>query len=259
LKFYKYQGTGNDFVMIDNRENVVLPTNINKTIASWCHRRMGIGADGVILFEKSKNTDFRMVYFNADGNPGSMCGNGGRCIIQFAKDLGVIQDSTIFEAVDGIHHGKILDNGSVALKMKDVEEIEIIDEKSYVLNTGSPHYIQFCEMIPEDVYSHGKKIRYSPLYMQHGINVNFIKVEAENSLTVATYERGVEDETYSCGTGVTAAAISYIHKSGLLGPHQIQIKTKGGPLTISINKKSSSAYDEIWLIGPAIKVFEGIM
>lgn len=257
LHFHKYQGTGNDFIMVDQRKTKYLNHEDYTTIERLCDRRFGIGADGLILLEEEHGYDFKMVYFNADGKQGSMCGNGGRCIIAFAHALGIFKAETNFIAVDGPHHGKIKSDHVVSLQMQDVHKVKRLGYDIFELNTGSPHYIAFCNNIPQNVVSEGQKIRYSDDYQKEGINVNFTKVSDKNKLEVATYERGVEDETYSCGTGVTAAALSYGLKNNLIGTNSIQIKTKGGHLEIQYHHLGSEGFTNIWLSGPALKVFEG--
>lgn len=252
-KFYKYQGTGNDFVMIDNRQNWF--DGSQKHIESLCHRRFGIGADGLILIENSEDFDFKMKYYNADGNEGTMCGNGGRCAVKFAADLGIFKNSTSFIAVDGPHTAT-LEGSEVSLGMIDVSEI-LNEENGYFLNTGSPHLIIFVENVDEiDVKALGSSIRYSEYWMARGgVNVNFVEILDRNNLKVRTYERGVEDETYSCGTGVTAAAIVSSAKKGLV--HSININTIGGKLNVSF--KGVNTFSEIFLQGPALRVFEGVI
>ncbi|HWZ23578.1 MAG TPA: diaminopimelate epimerase [Cytophagaceae bacterium] len=250
LKFYKYQGTGNDFIMVDNRLGVF---DINNTllIEKLCHRRFGIGADGFILLENEQGYDFKMVYFNSDGRQSSMCGNGGRCIVQFAHDLGVIGDRTSFLAIDGAHDAYI-EKGLVHLKMIDVDQIENNGDHFY-MNTGSPHYVKAVEEINKyPVVEEGRKVRNSSRFKEKGTNVNFTEKENE-LLHVRTYERGVEDETFSCGTGVTAAALAASY-SGMSSP--VQIQTLGGALSISF-KKTDAGFKDIYLIGPAESVFEG--
>ncbi len=254
IQFYKYQGTGNDFIMIDQRNTLYINHNDQKVIAHLCDRRFGIGADGLILLENSKQVDFKMVYFNSDGKQSTMCGNGGRCIVSFAHQLNVFEKKTTFEAVDGLHHGVMLENNWVSLGMIDVDKIIELPNGDYLLNTGSPHYIQFCDEIPSDVNTEGKKIRYSEPFAKEGVNVNFV-VNDGQSLQIATYERGVEDETLSCGTGVTAAAIcSTLNFQD--GHHKINVKSKGGDLAVSLTKNNGIILD-ISLIGPATFVFEG--
>ena len=249
MEFYKYQGTGNDFVMIDNR-NLQFPKDKN-LIEKCCDRRFGIGGDGLILLENHPTLDFKMVYYNADGRESSMCGNGGRCIIAFANFLEIFKIKTKFEAIDGLHEGE-LKNGNIKLKMADVSEIKYIDQ-DFELNTGSPHYIQFVENAKDfDVFKNGKAIRNSERYAKEGINVNFVEKISENEIFVRTFERGVEDETFSCGTGVTAAALTIMKDNE---EKSIQVKTLGGILKVSAEKKGNS-FQNIWLEGPAVKVFK---
>ena len=250
MEFYKYQGTGNDFVMIDNR-NLKFPKD-RILIEKCCDRRFGIGGDGLILLENHPTLDFNMVYYNADGRESSMCGNGGRCIIAFANFLEIFKIKTKFEAIDGLHEGEIK-NGNVRLKMSDVSEIKNINQ-DFELNTGSPHYIQMVENAEDfDVFINGKAIRNSENYLDEGINVNFVEKISENEIFVRTYERGVEDETFSCGTGVTAAALTMMQNTN---EKLIQIKTLGGNLKVSAEKEGKS-FQNIWLEGPATMVFKG--
>jgi diaminopimelate epimerase len=252
LPFYKYQGTGNDFIMIDNRQRTFDETN-NKLVNKLCDRRFGIGGDGLILLQDHPDYDFEMVYFNADGNTSSMCGNGGRCIVAFAAFLGVIKDSATFLAADGPHEAYIDDN-IVHLKMKDVDDVET-QNGHYFTNTGSPHYIAFVENVETlDVYAHGKEIRYSDRFFCEGTNVNFVEKQNINSLFVRTYERGVEDETFSCGTGVTAAALAAALE-GAQSP--LGIRTLGGDLQVSFERTGEHTFRSIFLIGPAEQVFQG--
>lgn len=251
--FYKYQGTGNDFVMIDNRQQI-FDKNNTKLIAHLCDRRFGIGADGLILLENDKDSDFKMVYFNSDGNPSSMCGNGGRCITHFAHYLGVIKYETTFNAIDGLHRAKIVDD-DIHLEMQDVASVE--KHNDYVfLNTGSPHHVQSCKNINElNVKAQGSEIRYSDLYGSEGSNINFVEKVDSEIFKVRTYERGVEDETLSCGTGVTAVALA-MNYIGETEKSLLVINTKGGELSVSFDKVDG-LYENIWLIGPATKVFKG--
>lgn len=252
LEFYKYQGTGNDFIIIDNRVEKLNRADIS-IIKQLCDRRFGIGADGLILLQNLRGYDFEMVYFNADGNESTMCGNGGRCIVAFAKFLGVITEHTSFLAIDGSHEGIVRSNGWVELKMGDVSEVEK-SETDYILNTGSPHFIQFVEDVEAvDVYETGRSIRYNDRFKAEGINVNFVE-ETATGISVATYERGVEDETYSCGTGVTAAAIAHFCKNQTV--KKLPIQTKGGNLEVRFESNDKN-FSNIWLCGPATQVFKG--
>ncbi|SHH77698.1 diaminopimelate epimerase [Winogradskyella jejuensis] len=251
--FYKYQGTGNDFVVIDNRSLEFDKSN-SKNIAKLCNRRFGIGADGLILLEKHATLDFKMVYFNADGNESSMCGNGGRCIVAFAKFLGVIGNETTFEAIDGVHKAEI-DDDVVKLQMQDVSIIQTFENHQF-LDTGSPHHVELVEnLIDFDVKANGAKIRYGKPYDEEGSNVNFVKQISSDKFAVRTYERGVEDETLSCGTGVTAVALA-MHKSGKTTSNKVILETQGGDLSITF-KENNEVYTNIWLIGPATQVFKG--
>lgn len=252
IEFTKYQGTGNDFVLVDNR-NLNFPKDDLNLIKKMCDRRFGIGADGLILLENDSLSDFKMVYFNSDGNQSSMCGNGGRCIVAFAKKLGIVQDTTTFNAIDGMHEAKIIGN-DVELLMKDVESIEKI-RNHFFLDTGSPHHVQEVEGLDNlKVDLEGAKIRYG-LYGEKGSNINFVEQISESSFKVRTYERGVEDETLSCGTGVTAVALAMFH-FGKTNHNSVDINTKGGVLKVEFDK-TNKGYSQIKLIGPATKVFIG--
>ena len=253
MEFFKYQGTGNDFVMIDNR-TLDFPKNQN-LIEKLCHRRFGIGADGLILLENDDNYDFKMVYYNADGREGSMCGNGGRCLVAFAKQMGVIENKAEFEAVDGYHYATIDTNGIVALQMKDVDTVNQHEDYTF-LNTGSPHHVQLVDNLVElDIKTEGAKIRYSDLYGKAGSNVNFVYQLANDIFAVRTYERGVEDETLSCGTGVTAVAIA-MHRTGKTNNNIIDLNVEGGKLKVQFDVDNGK-YTNVFLIGPATFVFEG--
>lgn len=251
ITFYKYQGTGNDFVMIDNRD-LIFPKGSPELVATICDRKFGVGADGLILLEHDDTLDFKMVYFNSDGNESSMCGNGGRCLVAFAQFLGIIEKDCSFNAIDGKHTATITD-GIVSLQMVDVLEIKT-KPNSFFLDTGSPHHVQFVENLDEfDVKKEGAKLRYG-VYGQKGSNINFVKQKTPNSFAVRTYERGVEDETLSCGTGVTAVAIA-MHKSGKTNETQVTIETEGGELSVHFDP--NGGYTNIHLVGPAKQVFKG--
>ena len=256
LQFYKYQGTGNDFIIADNRgKNIKLN---RKTIEQLCNRRFGVGADGLMLLQNKKRYDFEMIYFNSDGRESSMCGNGGRCITAFAGKLGIIKESATFYAIDGPHEAKIISSSGnkdvVSLKMCNVNSTE--KNPGFIfLNTGSPHYVVFVEDVKGiDVFNEGRKIRYSERFKEKGTNVNFVE-PAENVIKVRTYERGVEDETLSCGTGVTAAALAVAlkQKSNI---DLYNIETPGGKLRVFF-KKNGATFTDIWLEGEAEFVFKG--
>ena len=253
LKFYKYQGTGNDFVIINNFQGLV---DLSKEqIAHICDRKFGVGADGLMLLEKSNKYDFEMKYYNADGNLGSMCGNGGRCIVKFAQNIDLIGEHAMFLAYDGVHEATLDNNGIVFLEMNDVNELVKIDNTSCELNTGSPHYVSFVkDVLAMDVFKSGREIRYNDKYAMDGINVNFVSVNGEQ-LSIRTYERGVENETLSCGTGVTAAAIAAYHL-GLIKSTSVNVSAMGGELSVSF-ECADNHFTNVVLAGPATKSFEG--
>ena len=258
LRFYKYQGTGNDFVIIDNRGNLLSRSN-KDIVAHLCNRKFGIGADGLMLLQNKEGYDFEMIYYNADGNESSMCGNGGRAIIAFAKRIGLIADKGKFLAIDGEHEAKIIKSESpnvmVSLKMIDVREAEI-NPDFYYLNTGSPHYVIFRNNVSKiDVYTEGKQIRNSNRFAKEGTNVNFVEI-AGKELIVRTYERGVENETLSCGTGVTAAALcAALRSNGQVNYYDIQ--TPGGQLKVKFKNLGNGQFSNIWLEGNTTFVFKG--
>jgi len=255
LEFYKYQGAGNDFIIINNSSNIFDKKN-TQYIKQLCNRRFGIGADGLITLEKSVKYDFKMHYFNADGKESTMCGNGGRCIVAFAKKLKIIKNKTIFEAIDGIHHAEIIDN-LINLQMIDVDFI--VENKDFVfLNTGSPHHVSFQKEIDNlNVKEEGSKIRYGKPYGKEGTNVNFVEQIAENIFKVRTYERGVEDETLACGTGVTAVAIAAF-QANKTKSNPIYLKTLGDMLEVSF-ENNDNKYHHVFLKGPATFVFKGLI
>ncbi len=252
LEFFKYQGTGNDFIMIDDR-SAQFDLNNHELIAQYCHRKFGIGADGLILIRNLEEADFEMVYFNADGHLTSLCGNGSRCAVMFAHQLGMVKDQCQFMTVEGILEAKLTD-GLIHLKMPNVDTVET-HKNHFYLHTGSPHHVCFVNDIENyDVFNQGRKIRQGAPYFEEGANVNFVMPMSDDQLFVRTYERGVEDETLSCGTGVTAAALV----QGLKGAKSpIKIKTLGGELQISFEKSPENKFTNIHLIGPATLVFSG--
>lgn len=227
-------------------------------IALLCHRRFGVGADGLMILRHSDVADFEMIYYNSDGNLSSMCGNGGRCISQFYFDQGYGTNHVTFLAVDGIHEAWTI-NGEIKLKMSNITSIDARDTETYVLNTGSPHYVHFVNDLDllKDIFDLGKSIRYNEEFKESGINVNLSYKLEDNIIHMATYERGVEDETYSCGTGVIAAAIAHITREGLYGHQKILVNTKGGLLHASFNKVDNDHVEEIHLQGPAQFVYSG--
>ena len=254
LSFFKYEGTGNDFIMIDDRSSIL--KNSANTISRLCNRKFGIGADGLILLNKHPEYDFRMSYFNANGQEANICGNGGRCITAFARDLGLITEKAAFLANDGKHSGFIIKRAQnktiVRLSLNDVDHFRKNNDH-LIINTGVPHYIKFVDQIDQiNVFEEGRKIRYSKPFSKDGINVDFVQIK-KNHLFVRTYERGVENETLSCGTGVTASALAaYLQ---IKSEHFI-IKTPGGELIVDF-QFSNGVFKNIWLTGPVQKVFNG--
>jgi diaminopimelate epimerase len=260
VNFSKYEGTGNDFIIIDNRNKMFDDKNFS-LIQKLCHRRFGIGADGLLLLNASEKYNYNMQYFNADGNPGSMCGNGGRCLVAFAKRLGLINEGAIFDAIDGIHFSRIEKydeknfNATVNLKMNNVKNIESGNDYSF-LNTGSPHYVKFRDDLDKvDIIAEGRKIRYSDRFRDDGTNVNFISIKNKH-IYIRTYERGVEDETLSCGTGAVAAVLAAADRGLLNEKNKASLITKGGNLSVSF-EKTTDGFENIFLLGAATFVFDG--
>lgn len=251
MQFFKYHGTGNDFIMVDNREDSWQPTS--EEVANLCDRHFGIGADGLILIEGDEETEFYMNYFNSDGSQ-SFCGNGSRCAVAFAKSLGMLEkEEASFRAIDGYHEAKI--NGEeISIRMTDVKEVVVRTENEYFVNTGSPHVVRMVEDLNIDVMELGSGIRYSEEFEKEGTNVNFLTLLNSDEAMVRTYERGVEGETLSCGTGVTACAIVMHHLSN--SAEEKQIHALGGDLTIRF-ERTEKGYENIWLCGPAEQVFKG--
>ncbi len=251
VRFYKYQGTGNDFIMLEDQTNSIRPTK--EQILKICHRRFGIGADGLIILRPKANCDFEMDYYNSDGTQ-SFCGNGSRCAQAFAKQLKWIDAHSTFLAIDGEHRGKF-DGAWYATEMQMISQIERIGN-DYLIDTGSPHYIRFVEKLAAiNVVEEGRAVRFNDTFKHEGVNVNFVELKPEG-IAVRTYERGVEDETYSCGTGVTAAAIAYLVEHQLQLP-SVAVETKGGDLRIELERAGHENFKNIWLCGPADYVFEG--
>ena len=253
--FFKYQGTGNDFVIIDNRNghNLVLSPEMIKDL---CDRRFGIGADGLMLLNEKPGYDFEMVYYNADGREGTMCGNGGRCLTKFAESIGIQKELYKFIATDGEHEARIDADGIVYLKMNDVDVI-VNHHSDFLVDTGSPHYVKLIPHLAEyDVLKKGREIRYSREFEKEGINVNFVEqLDEPDKIFVRTYERGVENETLSCGTGVTAAALVCYHNEN--GFNEVEVKTLGGRLNVEFDRIDDGKFRNIWLCGPAERVFNG--
>lgn len=254
IAFCKYQGTGNDFIIIDNFHGEAISLS-SRQIKKLCDRHFGIGADGLMLLNKKEGYDFEMRYYNADGNESSMCGNGGRCLVKFAYQSGIHKNTYRFWAIDGEHEAEIDDGEIVSLKMKDVDKVDYYSGYT-ILNTGSPHFVKFAPNVEDiDVVESGKGIRYSDSFAKEGINVNFVENVGEDQIFVRTYERGVEDETLSCGTGVTAAALLSAHNEN--GFNTVDVKTPGGNLSVEYNKVDDEHFVDIWLCGPAVFVFKG--
>ncbi len=254
IQFYKYEGTGNDFIILDNRGGKYNGI-ATETVKKLCHRKFGIGADGLMLMNTKEGYDFEMIYFNADGSSSTMCGNGGRCMVQFAYDLGIHQYTYTFFAVDSEYVAEIEKNNDIKLKMKDVTEVDYHSGYS-LLNTGSPHFVTFASDVENiDVMETGREIRYSKAFAEKGINVNFVENIDEETISVRTYERGVEDETLSCGTGVTAAALMAAHNP--IGFNRVEVKTPGGKLSVEFTKTDDQHFTDIWLCGPAHQVYSG--
>ena len=263
MRFWKYQGAGNDFVMLDQRQRQRLTRADTAHIERLCDRRFGIGGDGLILLQNLPGYDFEMVYFNSDGRESSMCGNGGRCIAAFAKDLGIVAETCRFMAIDGEHVAKVTASTTpgeawVELKMGDVQKVDIQDN-TFILNTGSPHYVRFVEQVETlDMMAEGRVVRYADPFKKEGINVNLACVNPGKGLQIRTYERGVEAETFACGTGVTAAAIAaYFQQNYAPGAHEIPVQAKGGVLSVRFQANANGTFSDIWLCGPAAFVFEG--
>lgn len=250
LSFVKYHGTGNDFIMIHDPDKAINLSH--STIQQMCERRFGIGSDGLILIQASDTFDFHMEFFNPDASQ-SFCGNGSRCAVHFAHSLGIIGESCTFSAIDGVHHAT-LHGDQVAVSMQDVESIHEHDADRWLF-TGSPHYVRWVEELAKiDVIALGSEIRYAPKYTKEGVNVNFVKRYNNRHLEVRTYERGVEAETFSCGTGVSAVAIADHAVFG--GEPMRWITTKGGELSVTF-KVNNTHYSEVKLEGPASPVFHG--
>ena len=253
IAFAKYHGTGNDFILIDNRQ---AQFSLSKEeVAALCHRRFGIGADGLMLLENAETADFRMIYYNADGGLSTLCGNGSRCIVAFAHRLEMLRgEEAVFEAADGLHRARLLPDGNITIEMQNVDAIHP-DEEGVFLDTGSPHLvIRTPDARSENVCAQGRELRNAARFAPGGTNVNFVEKRGDGSLYVRTYERGVEDETLSCGTGVTAAAIASV--GGKTGAFDIRVETPGGLLSVRFQIASAGKATDIYLTGPVQFVFE---
>lgn len=256
IEFHKYQGTGNDFILLDNLDGQYSSLTLSQ-IQFLCDRKFGVGADGLIKINANANSDFEVEYFNSDGSK-SFCGNGARCAVAFAETLGFSISETQFLAIDGLHTARKIGD-LIALNMADVKHVQTA-EKDFILHTGSPHYVKFVtDLSSENVYTTGREIRYSEQFLKDGINVNLVEMQSDGSLKIATYERGVENETLSCGTGATACALvsSLIHNH--TGSNRIKVAVKGGELQVNFINKENAEFSEIQLIGPAVFVFKGEM
>jgi len=252
IQFYKYEGTGNDFIILDNRNNKY--NNLSKAqVKFMCDRHFGIGADGLMLLSLTDSFDFKMTYYNSDGGESTMCGNGGRCLVKFAYDMGIHLERYYFLAVDGPHYASFAENSWVKLKMKDVDRLAS-HSKDAIVDTGSPHYVKMVSDVRHfNVVEEGRNIRYSNEFSEKGINVNFVQPEDKN-IIVRTYERGVEDETLSCGTGVTASALVFAQNKN--GFNRVEVQTLGGHLAVEFQKDNDN-FTNVWLCGPATFVFKG--
>ncbi len=253
IQFQKYQGTGNDFVMIDDRK-MLFPENDLALVKRLCDRKFGIGADGLILIRSHEGFDFEMIYYNSDGTQ-SLCGNGSRCAVRFANAEGACGNTPRFLTIEGELSARI-ENSQVHLRMPDVEGVKHVGADLFI-NTGSPHYIRYVSAVEKfDVYNEGRSIRYSGLYGERGTNVNFVETSGQGKIFVRTYERGVENETLSCGTGVTACALAH----GLMGHSSpVIVETLGGTLSVSFRKKDDGSFTDVYLTGPAEKIFQGMI
>jgi diaminopimelate epimerase len=268
MQFFKYHGAGNDFVMIDQRAERWLTRTDRERVAQLCHRRFGIGADGLILLQTHPEWAYEMVYFNADGGESTLCGNGGRCFAAFARHLGLADGEFRFLAIDGPHDARLVRPLAapwgewVELHMHDVRDIQVFDNQDVVLDTGSPHYVRFAHDIDQiDLVTTGRVIRYGAQFgPSGGINVNLVEHLTSGGLHIRTYERGVEDETLACGTGVTAAALADARLRNLpVGAYETPVRAQGGDLSVRYRVQPDSSLTDIWLCGPAQRVYEGTL
>ncbi|MFT5823581.1 MAG: diaminopimelate epimerase [Crocinitomix sp.] len=257
INFYKYQGAGNDFILIDNRQGVFVGDKLAFAL-KWCNRRFGIGSDGLIFIENCDTAQFEMDFYNPDGSQ-SFCGNGSRCAVAFAKFLGIIESEITFKAIDGLHHAELVGD-QVKIEMNQFGGIEKIGEDDFI-DTGSPHYISYGPSDDKlDIVAYGKSIRYSERFKEEGTNVNLIHEIADHHIAIETYERGVEDETLACGTGATACGLSYAAHQKNSASGIVKVDVKGGELKIHYNKTNQTdVFTNIWLEGPAEFVFKGVI
>ena len=267
MQFWKYQGAGNDFILVDQRQQQWLGRDDTERIALLCHRHFGIGADGLILLHEHPDFDFEMIYFNADGRESSMCGNGGRCIVAFAREVGIERERYRFLAIDGPHEAVLANWPNqptwVELQMRNVPAIEDLAPRhhpatTFLLDTGSPHYVRFVSALDDlDLVQEGRAVRYSEPFRAEGVNVNRVE-ETPECLRLRTYERGVEDETLACGTGVTAAALAqHVRRGAAAGSYEVRVQAKGGNLSVRFLAHADGSFSDIRLCGPAMRVFSG--
>ncbi|NOQ75876.1 MAG: diaminopimelate epimerase [Crocinitomix sp.] len=257
INFYKYQGAGNDFILIDNRMAAFVGDKV-AFVRQWCDRRFGIGSDGLIFIENCESAQFEMDFYNPDGSQ-SFCGNGSRCAVAFAKFLGIVENDIVFKAIDGLHHAALVGD-QVKIYMNQVGGIEKIGEDDFI-DTGSPHYISYCGADDNrEIVAYGKSIRYSERFKEEGTNVNLIREIADHHIAIQTYERGVENETLACGTGATACGLSYAALQKNNNSGIVKVDVKGGKLKIHYNKTNQAdVFTNIWLEGPAEFVFKGVI
>lgn len=258
FSFVKYHGAGNDFICIDDRNGGFVPFETQSQIEQLCMRHLGVGADGLILLRNDEQHLLRMVYYNADGAPSSFCGNGSRCFIHFAHRLGLVamEDELKFIANDGLHTGKMLTADRVQVTMNVSAKLKKLADRDDFVDTGSPHFIRWTEVLPEgEICTAAKEVRFSPAFAKTGVNVNFVAAQPENGLSIRTYERGVEDETLACGTGITAAAISFAERRKLVGRVVVPVSALGGNLKVTFTRTATGELTDVILIGPAKVVF----
>ena len=255
IPFFKFQGTGNDFIIVDQFDQVYLTTVSTSVIRNFCHRKFGVGADGLILLMPHPSCSFEMIYFNADGKEGSLCGNGSRCAVEYMRLLKRIGNDCTFLASDGHHRARVQTPGFIEISMQDVKGIKTGDG-FVIVDTGSPHYVTFVDDLSSvDIVNQGRAIRFSDTFNEKGINVNFVQLN-ESYIEVSTYERGVENETLSCGTGVTASALAYGLRNRDNGEYDLPVMTNGGQLRVKFHR-AGTTFSNIWLCGPAELVFTG--